>query len=190
MLSVPVSMVAQDCFGTVKLCPRKKKEGFTYNNQSLSGAFIQGDTAEVTIIVYKNMEYRMSLCSPDKDELNGSFQFKVVEQITKPAWREIKSYEIVEKTNAAGDVIGEEKVEKIRKKRVYRKVDVVRYDNKKDDDSQEFIFVSDKTRKLTLKIFIPELGGGEEASGLEAGSYACVGMLLEHQPGPKTGFRR
>lgn len=189
IVSSPISLVAQDCFGTVKLCPRQKKEGFTYNNQSMSGAFIQGDTAEVTFIVYKDMEYRMSLCSPNKQELDGNFKFQIVEQITKPAWKEVTTYEIVEKFDEEGYPNGEEKVAKTSKKRVYNKVDVVRYDNAKDEDAQEFIFVSDKTRKLTIKVYIPVLSGGE-SSGLEAESYACVGLLIEHQPGPKTGFQR
>ena len=182
-LSTPLSYLAQDCYGTVKLCPRDKKEGFVYNNQSMSGAFAQGDTAEVTFVVYKDMEYRMSLCSPNQRVLDGHFKFQVVEQVTKPAWKEVKSYEVVETDE------GEEKVEKVTKKRVFNKVNVVRYDNSKDEDAQEFIFVSDKTRKLTIKVYIPMLDGGQ-SSDLEAEAYACVGLLLEHQPGPKTGFRR
>ena len=50
--------------------------------QSESGAFVQGDTSEVSIIVYKGMEYKISLCSPSHPQLNGSFEFKIVEHIT------------------------------------------------------------------------------------------------------------
>ena len=46
--------------------------------QSESGAFVQGDTSEVSIIVYKGMEYKISLCSPSHPQLNGSFQFNHV----------------------------------------------------------------------------------------------------------------
>ena len=53
----------------------------------------------------------------------------------------------------------EEELKKI-KKTVYKKLDVVRYDNKKDEDAQEFIFISDKTRKLTIKVYIPTPEGG------------------------------
>lgn len=190
LVIAPSALFSQSCHGTVKFCPNAKKEGFTYNGQSLSGAFIQGDTAEVTIIVYKNMEYRMSLCSPTQYQLNGKFEFQVVEKITKPAWKESVIFEMVDKYDEYGDIIGEEKVEKKSRRRVYNKVDVVRYDNKKDDDAQEFIFVSDKTRKLTIKVYIPEVPGVDESEGLGAEAYACVGLLIEHQPAAKTGFNR
>lgn len=191
LVMAPSAFLSQNCHGTVKYCPNKKKEGFTYNGQSLSGAFVQGDTAEVTIIVYKNMEYRMSLCSPTQYDLNGKFEFQVVEKITKPGWKDITTYETVEKYNEeTGELIGEERVEKKSRKRVYNKVEVVRYDNKKDEDAQEFIFVSDKTRKLTIKVYIPEVPGVDENEGLGAEAYACVGLLIEHQPAAKTGFNR
>ncbi len=187
---LPLASLAQNCHGTVKYCPHAKKDGFVYNGQSVSGAFIQGDTAEVTIIVYKNMEYKISLCSPTSYDMNGKFEFKVVETITKPMWKETKTYETVEKFDENGHPIGEEKVEKVTKKRVYKKVPVVRYDNTKDGNAQDFIFVSDKTRKLTVKVYIPEIEGVNEGEGLGGEAYACVGMLIEHQPGPKTGFSR
>ena len=76
------------------------------------------------------------------------------------------------------------------KTRRYKKQDVVRYDNKKDEDAQEFVFISDKTRKLTIKVYIPLPEGGDESQGLEAETYACVGLLIEHQPGPTIGFNR
>lgn len=191
LIVAPSSFLSQGCHGTVKYCPNGKKEGFTYNGQSLSGAFVQGDTAEVTIIVYKDMEYRMSLCSPTQYQLNGKFEFQVVEKITKPGWKDVTTYETVEKfDDETGEIIGEERVEKKSRKRVYNKVDVVRYDNKKDEDAQEFIFVSDKTRKLTIKVYIPEVPGVDEGDGLGAEAYACVGLLIEHQPAAKTGFNR
>ena len=56
--------------------------------QSLSGAFEQGDTSVVQIIVYKNMEYRISVCSPSNPELLGQFQFKIAEDVTKGVWKE------------------------------------------------------------------------------------------------------
>ena len=84
----------------------------------------------------------------------------------------------------------EVRIEKKSRRRVYNKVDVVRYDNKKDEDAQEFIFISDKTRKLTIKVYIPSPEGGDESQGLGAETYACVGLLIEHQPGPTIGFNR
>ena len=189
LVIAPGALFSQNCRNIVKSCDHAKRDGFLRNGQSLSGAFAQGDTAEITVIVYKDMEYRMSLCSPTHYELDGKFEFKIVEQITKPAWKDVVTYE----TETEYDDYGEEleiRVEKKSRRRVYNKVDVVRYDNKKDEDSQEFVFISDKTRKLTIKVYIPLPEGGEESQGLEAETYACVGLLIEHQPGPTTGFSR
>jgi len=190
LFAIPFVSTAQDCHNTVKYCPHGKKDGYVYNGQSVSGAFVQGDTAEITIIVYKDMEYRMSICSPNNYQMNGKFQFQVVEMITKAQWEETKTYVTEEKFDEDGQPIGEEKVEKVTRKRVYKKSPVVRYDNSKDEDSQEFIFVSDKTRKLTIKVYVPNMEGVSEGDDLEGDAYACVGFLIEHQPGPKTGFRR
>jgi hypothetical protein len=190
LVIAPITLFSQNCRNIVKYCDHAKREGFLRNGQSLSGAFVQGDTAEVTVIVYKNMEYRMSLCSPTHDELDGKFEFQIVEKITKPAWEETTTFEMEEKYDEWGDVVGEEKIEKKSRRRVYNKIDVVRYDNKKDEDAQEFIFISDKTRKLTIKVYIPAPEGGDESQGLGAETYACVGLLIEHQPGPTIGFNR
>jgi hypothetical protein len=190
LVIAPITLFSQNCSGIVKYCDHAKRDGFLRNGQSLSGAFVQGDTAEVTIIVYKNMEYRMSLCSPTHDELDGKFQFQIVEKVTKPAWEETTTFEMEEKYDEYGDVVGEEKIEKKSRRRVYNKVDIVRYDNKTDEDAQEFVFISDKTRKLTIKVYIPAPEGGDESQGLGAETYACVGLLIEHQPGPTIGFNR
>jgi hypothetical protein len=201
LVIAPGSLFSQNCRNIVKYCDHAKRDGFLRNGQSLSGAFAQGDTAEITVIVYKDMEYRMSLCSPTHDELDGKFEFKIVEQITKPYWDEEKVSEVEEvtKLDENGDemyddegypMVEEVATIKVIKKRRYKKVDVVRYDNKKDEDAQEFVFISDKTRKLTIKVYIPLPEGGDEGQGLGAETYACVGLLIEHQPGPTIGFNR
>ena len=56
--------------------------------------------------------------------------------------------------------------------------------------SQEFVFTSNKTRKLRVKVYVPSAEGEEMSSGLSGSSYACVGLLIEHQPGVVTGFSR
>ena len=84
----PIASYAQDCHNKVRYCPHSKREGYIFNMQSESGAFVQGDTSEVSIIVYKGMEYKISLCSPSHPQLNGSFQFKIVEHVTRGEWIE------------------------------------------------------------------------------------------------------
>ena len=56
--------------------------------------------------------------------------------------------------------------------------------------SQDFIFQSSQTRKLSIKVYVPDDGGGEMSAGLSGSNYACVGLLVEHQPGIITGFNR
>ena len=171
----------RECYNTVSFCETQKKMGFTRNMQSFSGAFEQGDTSVVQIIVYKNMEYRISVCSPSNPELLGQFQFKIAEDVTKGVWKET--------TKKYVDEAGVEQT-KTTRKRVYEKSEVVRYDNSKDEMSQDFIFQSNQTRKLKVKVYVPDSDGGEMSSGLSGSSYACVGLLIEHQPGVISGFNR
>ena len=82
------------------------------------------------------------------------------------------------------------KVPKIQRKRIFETTEEVRYDNSEDEMSQEFIFTSDKTRKLKIKVYIPSSETEEMSSGLSGVTFVCVGLLIEHQPGIVTGFRR
>ena len=82
ILLSPIYVVSQNkitCFDTYKFCPVGKRMGFTINMQSFSGAFEMGDTSVVTLICYKGMEYRFSLCSPSHPELNGALEFQIAE---------------------------------------------------------------------------------------------------------------
>ena len=193
LVAIPFTVLAQnqsECYNTVTFCPIGKRLGFTRNMQSFSGAFEQGDTSEVSIVVYKNMEYRISVCSPSHPELEGQFQFKIVEYVTKASWEEKPKY----KEEVYYDEDGMEQTRKIQdgtiKKRVYNKEPIVRYDNSDDNMSQDFIFQSSQTRKLSIKVYVPDDGGGEMSAGLSGSNYACVGLLVEHQPGIITGFNR
>lgn len=193
LLIIPILSIGQknqsECYNTVQFCPVGKRLGFTKNMQSFSGAFETGDTSVVTIVVYKGMEYRISLCSPSHPELEGQFQFKVSESVTKGVWEETTTYE--EETYEDED--GYEQTRKVpttSKKRVYKTEEIVRYDNSDDEMSQSFIFQSSKTRKLNIKVYVPGDEGSEMSSGLSGSNYACVGLLVEHQPGIITGFSR
>jgi len=193
LVAIPFTVLAQnqsECYNTVTFCPIGKRLGFTRNMQSFSGAFEQGDTSEVSIVVYKNMEYRISVCSPSHPELEGQFQFKIVEYVTKASWEEKPKY----KEEVYYDEDGMEQTRKVQdgtiKKRVYKKEPIVRYDNTDDNMSQDFIFQSSQTRKLSIKVYVPDDGGGEMSAGLSGSNYACVGLLVEHQPGIITGFNR
>ena len=191
-MAMPLIDFAQshrECYNTVSYCETDRKAGFTKNMQSLSGAFEQGDTSEVQIIVYKNMEYRISICSPSNPELLGKFQFKISEDINKGVWKENTIYvdSTYEDENYDTQTV---KVPKLQRKRVYEVTERVRYDNADDEMSQDFVFTSNKTRKLKVKVYVPKAEGEEMSSGLSGSSYACVGLLIEHQPGVISGFSR
>lgn len=179
------------CNGVVQDCIYNKKDGYVFNQQSQSGAFLQGDTAEVTIVVYKDMDYRISACCPDHKAMQGKLQFRVIETVKEAAWvtntvtETVTEY--VTKYDDSGDEIHEEvqkKVQKEVKKRVFTEKKITRYDGYKEPDASLFEFISDKTRKLTVQVYIPEVGG--ESKGLEAGQVVCVGLLIEHRPAPKN----
>jgi ribosomal protein L11 len=192
LMAMPIIDFAQshrECYNTVSYCETDRKAGFTKNMQSLSGAFEQGDTSEVQIIVYKNMEYRISICSPSNPELLGKFQFKISEDINKGVWKENTIYvdSTYEDENYDTQTV---KVPKLQRKRVYEVTEKVRYDNADDEMSQDFVFTSNKTRKLKVKVYVPKAEGEEMSSGLSGSSYACVGLLIEHQPGVISGFSR
>tara|TARA_Y100000385_G_scaffold113379_1_gene117639 strand:+ start:1063 stop:1674 length:612 start_codon:yes stop_codon:yes gene_type:complete len=192
LMAMPLTDFAQshrECYNTVSFCETKRKEGYTKNMQSLSGAFEQGDTSEVQIVVYKNMEYRLSLCSPSNPELAGKFQFKISENINRGFWKETTIYvdSTYDDENYDSHTV---KVPKIQRKRVYETIEELRYDNTEHEMSQDFVFTSNKTRKLRVKVYVPNAEGEEMSSGLSGSSYACVGLLIEHQPGVVTGFSR
>lgn len=182
-----------ECYNTVSFCDTESKQGFTRNMQSLSGAFAPGDTSIVQIIVYKNMEYRVSLCSPSHPDLEGKFQFKIIEEIKKGVWKEntieVDSTDLDDEpvTDMNGNTL---KISKTQRKRVFETTQEVRYDNSEHEMSQNFIFTSNKTRKLKIKVYVPSTESEEMSSGLSGTTFACVGLLLEHQPGVVTGFKR
>lgn len=183
------SQAQEECRGIQRFCsPSHKKSGLVYNNQSVFGAFAQGDTAEVSIVVYKGMDYRIVLCSGD-EALDGKIEFKVVEKISKPYWKESKTTETIEEYDEESNSTITKKVEKVSKKRVYAKIDAVRYDNSKYETNPEFNFTSDQTRKLIIKVYIPETGG-DASNGLEEDAMSCIGMLIEHKQAIKSGFKR
>lgn len=172
------------CTGTVQECLLPKKDGFVFNGQSQSGAFIQGDTAKVTIVVYKDMEYRITACCPMFQELSGKLKFRIIEEVSEARW--VTSTITVKEdiVNADGEVTGQKDKTQEVKKRVFDKVKIIRYDGYKEEKGNEFVMISDKTRKLTVEVYVPVIGG--EGSGLQADDLACIGLLIEHRPAPKN----
>ena len=165
------------------------------------------------------MDYRLSFCSPNPSiQGNIQFQiieYKTVAEYEETiTWEEAyveeeyddyddydeEEYDDYDDYDDYGDeeeVVEEEEVEPemvkvVTKKRVYRKVPVTIYDNQAEGEggTQEYYHVSKKRTKIYVKVFIP---GTEDNSSTTQSSrtvaYACVGLLLEHQPAPRLGFK-
>lgn len=171
------------CNGAVKHCIVNKKDGYVFNQQSKSGAFNQGDTAEVTIVVYKNMDYRISVCAPEVDELQGQMKFKIVEEVKEPEWKTYTETKTIYEDQPDGTQVPKEVTKEV-KKRVYVKKKITRYNGYEDEEENIFEFISDKARKLTIQVYIPEVGG--EGGDLTADQVVCIGLLIEHRPAPKN----
>jgi len=192
ILSSVSSFGQNDCFQFVRVCDNAKKEGYFYNGQSKSGAFVTGDTTEVTMIAYKGMDYRISACA-DEEAMPGPVQIRVVERMKRARWKDVTISEKVEKTDAEGNVVYDElenpvmqTVTRTEKKRVYEMKETVRYDSKKDGG--DFSFMSDRTRKLHIEVIVPGAGGGDGLASEEGVMVACVGLLVEHRKGIRMGF--
>ena len=55
---------------------------FMYNAQSKSGLFAQGSTSKLRCVVYKGMDYRLTVCA-ETDILGSNIQFKITDAKTK-----------------------------------------------------------------------------------------------------------
>lgn len=60
---------------------RADKRAFQYNSQSKSGLFAQGSTSKMRCVVYKGMDYRMTVCS--ETSLGEKIQFKIFDGRTQ-----------------------------------------------------------------------------------------------------------
>src|SRR5438105_6553333 len=57
------------------------KKLFQYNSQSKSGLFAQGSTSKMRCVVYKGMDYRMTVCS--EASLGEKINFKIFDGRTQ-----------------------------------------------------------------------------------------------------------
>lgn len=61
---------------------KEDDKAFTYNAQSKSGLFSQGSLSRMRCVVYRGMEYRMTVCL-ETDVLGDNIQFKILDAATK-----------------------------------------------------------------------------------------------------------
>ncbi|HLP12258.1 MAG TPA: hypothetical protein VK177_10040 [Flavobacteriales bacterium] len=200
-------LIAQrgNCSGEHNFCfPEKdKKKGgakdvWQYNNQSKSGLFAENETTEITVVTYKDTEYMLAFCS-DNEMLEGKIQFKLYDFVTKQVEKKRPGkIKFADPTDSTGVRMLER--DTVYKDVAYEKSKKLLFDNTKKENVQHFEFISEKTRKLLVEVFIPSSGGGSEASTgkkntaddkeIQAATYSCVGMLVMHQKALVTGFQK
>jgi hypothetical protein len=61
---------------------KEEVKDFQYNAQSRSGLFTQGSVSKMRCVVYRGMEYRMTVCL-ETDVLGENIQFKITDAATK-----------------------------------------------------------------------------------------------------------
>lgn len=166
--AVVLTLLATDAYGqclrTYTFCNRGDKS-WQFNSQSTSGVLQLGEDEELSFMVYKGVDYRISFCS-DSPEINGKVQFEIFEMETKAEYDPEK------------------------KRNVYTKVPVTIISNSELEMAQDFDFTSEKTRRLYVRVIVPE-GSAAEGKGkksLKVADYVCVGVLVQHQRGVSPGF--
>jgi hypothetical protein len=161
LLMITASAFSQ-CRETYAFCARGDKS-WQFNSQSTSGVVAKGEDEELSIMVYQGVDYRLSLCS-DNPDVEGKIQFEIYEMKTE------KQYDPVKKRD------------------IYVKTPVTILSNSEMEMAQEIDFTSDQTRRLYIRIVIPEEATSGGKKNLKVADYVCVGILVQHQRGVKTGF--
>ena len=169
ILIVPTMSFGQYCnHYHDKYCAPSENEIFKLNGQSKSALFSKGQTSELSILVYKKLDYRISLCMDEN--LGSQVGFKIYEM------KKVR----VEKVVKDNTVI------------VIEKQKELLYDNSEDGYANEIEFTVEKSRRLVVEISIPGDGGGsstkKKSKLLKSSDMGCVGILVEHMTTPKTGF--
>jgi hypothetical protein len=213
IIMIPAMSFAQYCnHFHEKNCYRSENKMFSYNGQSKSALFTQGQSSELSVIVYAKQDYRVSLCMDEN--LGSQLKFKIYEtkKVKVEKVFETKTMEdemaACSSCSGSGEADGEEcydcegagekatgnEKEVITKetKVVTEKQKQLLYDNSEDGFSNEIEFSVETTRRLMIEISIPVGGaadGTQKRSRLKkASDMGCVGILMEHMTTPKSGF--
>jgi hypothetical protein len=184
---IPVLSFSQYCNNFhKKYCSKSKNKMFRFNGQSRSAIFSAGQTSELSVIVYANQDYRVSLCMDQN--LGDKVEYKIYETKNVKVEKQVETTIEVEEEEDCVDCETKEETytETII---VTEKQKQLLYNNAEDNYSNEIEFSVETTRRLTLEIIIPDGGQTNSKSKLSKSSEkGCVGILLEHMTTPKPGF--
>jgi len=207
ILIVPVMSFSQYCnHFHEKYCSSSENQRFQVNGQSKSALLNKGQTSNLNILVYKKMDYRISLCI--EDNLGTEISFKIYEIKKVKVEKEIEHKDMEDEMgscsecNGTGDLDGEscwdcdgagEKPTGNEKEVITKETQVIvekqkqlLYDNSQDDYAKVIEFTVEKSQKLVVEIKIP--GEENKSNFIKSNDIGCVGLLVEHMTTPKTGF--
>lgn len=214
IIITPAISFGQYCnYFHTKYCLPSENDMFKLNGQSKSALFSKGQTSELSIIVYKGQDYRISLCMDEN--LGSQVGFKVyetkkvkVEKVfeTKTTEDEMKACEDCKgegmmdgetcyTCDGEGQMATGETIEVVDKetKLVTEKRKELLYDNSQDGFSSEIEFTVESTRRLTIEVSVPGSGGSSEGKSkgkmMKSSDMGCVGLLVEHMTTPISGFK-
>jgi hypothetical protein len=160
------SSIGQNCNEEYTYCDRGKDKNFQMSNQSVSGTFAAGETHEVSLILYKGTDYRLSFCSND-EAMDGKIEYEIITR---------KKKRVLDPTT---------------KRYVFKEQEESLFKNTNSELAQTVEFQSKDTKKVYIKVTLPSgASEGKNKNSLKASDAVCVGMLVQHQKGTTTGFNR
>ncbi|NQX99056.1 MAG: hypothetical protein HRT73_14445 [Flavobacteriales bacterium] len=214
IIMIPAMSFSQYCnYFHAKYCLPSENELFKLNGQSKSALFSKGQTSELSIIVYKKQDYRISLCMDEN--LGSQIKFKIYETKKVKVEKVIETISMEDEMATCGTCSGtgesdgeecydcegageratgnEKEVITKETKIVIEKQKQLLYDNSEDGFSNEIEFTVETTRRLILEISVPGGGGGSSTKGrkgklMKSSDMGCVGILVEHMTTPISGF--
>jgi len=195
-----------------RYCAPSENELFKLNGQSKSALFSKGQTSELSILVYKKMDYRISLCMDEN--LGSQIGFKIFEMKKVKVEKVIEHKEMQEEMGPCAECSGtgsldgedcyecegagekstgnEKEVITKETKVVVEKQKQLLYDNSEDGYANEIEFTVEKSRRLVVEITVPGEGGASSTKKrsklLKSSDMGCVGLLVEHMTTPISGF--
>jgi len=154
---------SQNCKQEHSYCDKSRDKSWQTSNQSKSGSFGQGEEHQMSVVIYDGMAYRFSFCA-NEEAVNGKIEFELY------TLKKVKKYDS-------------------KKKRMsYMEERESLYDNTTDELSQELEIQADGTKKIYIDVRVPEGASEGKRRKMSATDVVCVGVLVQHQKGTKTGF--
>ena len=195
ILIIGTAGIAQECsYYHRKNCLDKGTMLMKYDSQSKSAILGKGQVSEFHMVAYKNLDYRITVCSEPK--LGDQIQFRIYEKKRVLIKDVEKKEEKIEEATSDDDEYDEEDYDDdsyeeeetlIKKKEgpKHRIVKELLYDNKDDGFNNMLEFTAEGAMSLIVEVLVP---GSGNTSKLKIREMGCVGVLIEHKKSKKVGF--